>query len=183
VEIINRQFAQSWQALKDFRYTRPEWAELVDTVFRSLVEVPPSKTFFSALYTRFARADAWRIFPDVLPALDRLTTRGLRLGIISNWDRRLRPLLRHLKLHDYFHTIVVSCDLHVQKPSARIFQHAARKLRAPAEAILHVGDSIALDVQGAQGAGLGGVWLNRRPGGGTPTSGLKSLAELDQYLI
>jgi putative hydrolase of the HAD superfamily len=182
-EIINLRFAQAWKALKDFRYTRPEWAELVDTVFRGLVEAPPSKTFFSTLYSRFARAAAWRIFPDVLPALDRLTSRGLRLGVISNWDRRLRPLLRELKLHDYFQIVVVSCDLHVQKPSAEIFRHAAHRLRLPVESILHVGDNIRLDVQGAQAVGMRGLQLYRRPAARVPAGTINSLNELEKHLI
>ena len=117
VPVINRQFTRAWRRLAHFGYTRPEWAKLVDAAFRGLTDRPPSETFFPAVYARFARPDAWRVFPDVRPALEELAARGLRLGVISNWDRRLRPLLRALDLLDGFHTVVVSGEAGVAKPS------------------------------------------------------------------
>jgi putative hydrolase of the HAD superfamily len=183
VEIINRQFARAWGRLANFGYTRSEWAELVDASFHGLTELPPSRTFFSALYARFAQADAWRIFPEVPPVLKRLAGRGLRLGVISNWDRRLRPLLRDLKLRDYFHTMVVSCDLGVCKPAPEIFLHAARKLRVPPESVLHVGDSQQLDAEAARAAGMRGLWLDRGGAAGPGAGKLGTLAELGAALI
>src|SRR5215467_13821924 len=72
VEVLNRQFGQAWSGLQNFKYTRQEWALIVDAAFRGLTQELPSRTFFPALYARFSRADAWRIFPEVLPALQDL---------------------------------------------------------------------------------------------------------------
>src|SRR5436853_531357 len=101
VPALNRQFATAWGALKDFNYSRSEWASLVQETFRGLTHAPPSPDLFSELYSHFAQAEAWRLFDDVLPTLDSLASHGLKLGVISNWDERLRPLLRRFKLHDY----------------------------------------------------------------------------------
>jgi putative hydrolase of the HAD superfamily len=161
VETLDRQFAGAWRALENFRYTREEWAALVDATFQGLVGTPPSRTFFPELYECFAEAEAWRVFEDVVPVLKALRARKLKLGVISNWDERLLPLLRRLKLHDYFDAVTVSCDVGFAKPSPVIFERAARELALPPGAILHVGDSAAMDVAGARGAGLRATRLQR----------------------
>ena len=141
------------------RRTRPlhsadEWAEIVDATFAGLVTEPPSKTFFLQLYERFAQPAAWRIYPDVEPTLAALAERGVKLGVVSNWDDRLRPLLDALGLACRFDTIVVSSEIGVSKPAPGIFRKAAELLRTPPQAILHVGDSFEMDVEGARAAGL-----------------------------
>jgi putative hydrolase of the HAD superfamily len=150
---------------------------LVDATFRGLTDLPPSQTFFDELYARFASPDAWRIFPDALPTLDALAARGVKLGVISNWDERLRPLLKRLKLAGYFETIVVSREVRASKPARAIFQSAVRQLGLPAEAVVHVGDDLAMDVRGARAAGLSGLLL-KRGAAAVRTGQIKSLLEL-----
>lgn len=159
--VLNRRFAAAWRAARRFNHSRRAWARLVNDTFRGLTDRPPSETFFAELYTRFAAPDAWRVFPDVLPGLDALAARGLKLGVISNWDERLRPLLRQLKLARYFEVIIVSREVRALKPSPAIFRHAVRRLGMPPEAVLHVGDSFSADVRGARAAGLSALLLNR----------------------
>ena len=146
----------------------------MDEIFRGLAAEPPSATFFPELYERFAQPDAWRVFEDVLPTLDALASRGIRLGVISNWDERLRELLRRLELHDYFEAIVISCEVGFSKPSPVIFGQASIKLGLPPPAILHVGDSLSMDVRGAEAAGFQSLHLRR----GTEESSAGSLANL-----
>ena len=47
------------------------------------------------------------------------------------------------------------------KPDPRIFREAARVLGVEPAACLHIGDDLALDVQGAREAGLSALWLVR----------------------
>ena len=176
VATLNRQFIAAWGAAKEFDYSRLAWAQLVDETFRGLTDKPPSQTFFAKLHSRFAQPEAWRVFEDVVPTLETLTSRGIKLGLISNWDERLRPLLRRLNLHDYFEAIVVSCEVSFAKPSAVIFELAAEKLAVPPEAVLHVGDSPTNDVEGARAAGLEAVQLQR--GASKATGGMNSLHQL-----
>src|SRR5205085_10179024 len=135
--LLDQRFSCAWRDLKDFRHTREQWAALVDATFGDLIEPPPSWTFFRKLYRRFAEPRAWRLFDDVVPALALLSRRDLKLGIISNWDERLRPLLRRLKLLAYFDTVVVSCEAGFTKPSLGIFKQAASNLALPLDTILH----------------------------------------------
>jgi putative hydrolase of the HAD superfamily len=112
--------------------------------------------------------------------LGELKRRGLKVGLISNWDARLRPLLRELQLDRYFDSIVISAEVGAQKPAPEIFRAAAAQLGVPAETILHVGDSQAEDVAGARAAGWQALWLTRRPAGAPlgPLSSLESLSAM-----
>jgi putative hydrolase of the HAD superfamily len=159
--LLNRRFGAAWRALRDFRHTRAQWSALVDATFSELIETRPSETFFANLFDRFAAAEAWRVYEDVFPTLEVLFSRGIKLGIISNWDDRLRPLLRKLKLDGYFEAIVVSCEVDSPKPATRIFLNAASALGVKPEAILHVGDDAEMDLHGARAAGLQSVLIKR----------------------
>ena len=177
-EALDRQFALAWAARKNFRYRLSDWSELVRQTFVGLSAAPPSASLFDDLYSHFATAAPWRMFDDVKPCLRELKRRGLKLGIISNWDDRLRPLLRELQLDNYFDSIVVSGPGGTQKPEAEIFQAAAAQLDTRPEAILHIGDSASEDVAGARAAGLRALLLTR---GQTPAS-LSSLRFLPALL-
>jgi putative hydrolase of the HAD superfamily len=153
-ELLQSRFKAAWQARKAHLETRASWEELVDAAFQGLTTVPPSRTFFAELYERFAQPEAWRLFDDVRPTLAALTARGLKLGVISNWDERLRGLLARLQLTAGFDSIVVSCEVGSAKPDPAIFAHAAASLNLPPAAIVHVGDSLEMDVEGARAAGF-----------------------------
>jgi putative hydrolase of the HAD superfamily len=160
-ERINEQFRAAWRAKTNFNHTREDWAALVEKAFSGLTNQQSNQTFFPELYDRFGASNAWRMFEDVLPALDALATAGIRLAVISNWDERLRPLLQQLELSDYFETIIVSCEAGFAKPSPVIFEHAVKKLGLPPGSILHVGDNLIADLQGARGAGFRAVRIDR----------------------
>ena len=153
--LLNRRFAAAWRAARQFSHSRSGWARLGRYHVSGLTERPPSQTFFDELYARFAVTGRLaRLRRMCCPRLKALAARGLKLGVISNWDERLRPLLEQLKLAGYFEVIVVSREVRAAKPSRAIFQHAVRKLGLPPEAVLHVGDNLSMDVRGAQAAGL-----------------------------
>src|SRR3954471_2264985 len=75
---LNTRFKAAWRARPDFRHSRNAWEELVTEVFRT--PLPPG--FFSELYDRFADPDAWRIYEDVVPTLDLLASREIKLAVI-----------------------------------------------------------------------------------------------------
>ncbi len=160
-DLLNRRFAAAWRAFENFQHTRSQWAALVDATFRKLMAQPPSETFFAEVYDEFARPGAWQVFEDVVPTLEALATRGLKLGIISNWDDRLRPLLRQLRLDHWFQAVVISCEVGAPKPAKGIFDRAAMELSLSPQNILHVGDSLAADVRGARAAGFHAMLLRR----------------------
>lgn len=175
--VLESNFAEAWKAAHSFDYTKQAWANLVDDVFTGIAEQPPSETFFDALYERFAEPFTWRVYDDVLPTLEALQRRGIRLAVLSNWDLRLRKLISQLNLQDYFEKIFVSAELGCQKPDARIFEIVVTELNLPPHQILHVGDSECEDFQGARAAGMQSRHL-KRDREGLRDGEIESLSEL-----
>src|SRR5262249_17324559 len=152
---------------------------LVDATFQGLIEPLPSLTFFPELFKRFSEPEAWHIFDDALPILQALKDRRVKLGIISNWDDRLRPLLRKLELDSYFQTMVISCEIGHPKPSRLMFDRACHTLGSNPWNILHIGDSREMDFDGARAAGLRALWLRRGHRCGL-VGDIQSLSELNK---
>ncbi|MEI7732382.1 MAG: HAD-IA family hydrolase [Verrucomicrobiota bacterium] len=159
-EWLDRQFLEVWKHKVDFDYSRANWFELVRRTFGARSADLPGE-FFPAVFHRFGEPDVWRIHPDVLPVLDELAGKGIPMAVVSNWDDRLRPLLKRLGLAGYFETIIPSSEVAFHKPSPVVFEEVVRKLRIPPEQILHIGDHYIEDVEGARGAGLQAVQLVR----------------------
>jgi putative hydrolase of the HAD superfamily len=180
-ELLEARFRSIWPGRLHLTESRSGWQQLVDEVFDGLAAIPPSRSFFAELYDRFARPEVWRIYDDVLPVLDRLAAQGTRMAIISNWDERLRGLLRGLALDARFETIVISCEVGRAKPDRAIFDEAARRLALPAARILHVGDSAEIDFRGARDAGFQALQIARAASEPGPHH-LQSLLELPERL-
>ena len=181
VEALNRGFGRAWTSLSVFRYTKAEWLGLVNDTFKEVIAEPVGPALFSELYEQFSAPESWRVYEDVVPTLRILAERGLKLGIVSNWDQRLGPLLGRLRLREFFDAIVISCYAGETKPSEVIYEKAARRLAVPPESILHVGDSLEADVEGARKAGLQSVWL-RRGKAKVGREEIKSLRQLEGLL-
>lgn len=179
-EKLNSRFAAAWKSRRDFRHTREHWAALVTEVFE--MDSGQVQVFFPELYERFGGAESWRLFDDVLPALNALASLGIDLAVISNWDERLRPLLFGLGLGRYFETVIVSCETGFTKPSSVMFELAARKLGTPPESILHVGDDFDRDTMGAKAAGFQALLIDRA---GAQSGGerIRSLADLEKLAL
>lgn len=160
-DTLQLRFQQAWRRAQPFHHSRSDWHRLVREIFTPLVDGSLPDSLFPALYDEFARPSAWRVFEDVLPTLDILAAHGIDLGVVSNWDERLRPLLRDLRLDRYFDCLVVSCETGFAKPSPVIFEEALRQLGRPAATVLHVGDELGNDFAGATAAGLRALHLRR----------------------
>ncbi|MET0789914.1 MAG: HAD-IA family hydrolase [Polyangiaceae bacterium] len=89
-----------------------------------------------------------------------LKARGVPVGIISNSEGRLAELVEELGYTALFPVIVDSGRLGIDKPDARIFQHAAGLLGVPLAELVHVGDAWEADVLGARAAGAEAVWFS-----------------------
>lgn len=96
------------------------------------------------------------LFDDVLPVLKTLQAR-YALGLLSNGN----SYPERIGLPGIFRFVVFSQDYGIEKPDPRIFQIALEKAGCTNEQLLHVGDSMINDVEGAKGAGIKCVWLNR----------------------
>ncbi|SPF04635.1 HAD family hydrolase [Streptomyces sp. MA5143a] len=103
----------------------------------------------------------YHCFPDVPHCLERLRVNGHQLGLVSNFDPWLHDILSSTGLAPWFDTIVVSSEVGQEKPDPAIFALACERLGRMPPDCLFVGDSVAVDVEGASGAGLHPVLLDR----------------------
>ncbi|MFD5429335.1 HAD family hydrolase [Streptomyces sp. NPDC127084] len=121
---------------------------------------------------------AWALFPDFLPALDRLSG-SYRHAVLSNssihnQDRKLRALgVRHR-----FEAVLCAVELGVSKPEAAAFLAVCDALGLPPREVAYIGDHPDIDARGAVEAGLAGIWLDRSGRGGRPE--LTRIAALDE---
>lgn len=94
-------------------------------------------------------------------ALESLDHRGYQLGIITNGAvRSQRAKAIALRIEHYFQTFVISEEIGIKKPDARVFHAAAHELEIEPKTCLFVGDHPLNDIVGAQDAGLSAVWLS-----------------------
>ena len=164
---------------------RAWWHALVRAAFGGAAAAPGFDACFAELFAHYADGAAWRVFPEVPAVLTALRARGLRLAVVSNFDGRLPGLLAALGLGPRFDAVVYSSRAGAAKPSPAIFAHALATLGVPADAAVHVGDSIDADVGGACAAGLRAVLVDRGVAhGAVPASVavLPSLAALPALL-
>ena len=154
------------------------WKRFLERMCEHLEAPPPSPFAAAELFHRFGAADSWEVYPEVPGVLAGLRGAGLRLGVVSNWDPRLPDLLERLGLSGFFEVVVCSSDVGVEKPDRRIFLSAATRLRVPPGAALHIGDGRLEDVEGALGAGMRALHLDRIRGAGD----LRDLSRLPALL-
>ncbi len=112
---------------------------------------------FEDLYEWYAEPKAWWIDTEALEVLGRIARQGVRLGIISNWDRRLRILYQRFALERMFTVLICSAELGVEKPDPWIFKIACRTAGVSPRQAIHIGDDPEKDVAGANRAGLVGM--------------------------
>ena len=114
-----------------------------------------------ALYEAFSRPSAYGAYHDAHAVLRELRGRGLRMGLISNFETWLEGLLRDLGMLDYLEVLVISGQEAYEKPHPRIYELALQRAGVPPYAALHVGDSPVTDYDGARAAGMRAVLLDR----------------------
>jgi len=98
---------------------------------------------------------------------------------VSNWDSSLPDLLAALGLSPYFDGVLVSALFGASKPAPSIFGEAVRQAGVPAGEVLHVGDSLHDDYDGARAAGLAALLVDRH---GRAPAGVDAVGSLEEIL-
>lgn len=109
------------------------------------------------LWAHYLDPRAWWVDVGALNVLGQVARTGVKLGIVSNWDNRLRILYTRFALDRMFPVLICSAELGVEKPDPEIFLAACTAAGVrPCEAV-HIGDDAVNDVEGANRAGLVGL--------------------------
>lgn len=151
----NRQVSLDDDTGKEF------WNSFYTEGFRRLGIMCDVSAAATEIRERFQRAEFETLFDDVLPTLDALSSRGIPLGILSNFSSNLEEVLRQVGIHQYFDFFIVSAIAGVEKPDPRIFDLTARAAHPRAE-IVYIGDSIFHDIDGARRAGMDAILVDRQ---------------------
>lgn len=172
VEELDRNFRTAWRkSLERSRargyscsdeILREEWYTIVCETFRDTVPQERMPPLFHDLYDRFASAAAWSLAPGVKEHLEYLRSAGIRLGVVSNWDSRLRSMLEDLGLASAFDFLVISYAVGVEKPHPGIFEAALTHAGTSPTETLVVGDSYEADIEAADRLGLATLWVTSR---------------------
>lgn len=101
------------------------------------------------------------LFDDVMPTLTDLKGRGLILGLISNVERDILPLLNKLGLTSLLAVVATSQNTGFNKPQPQIFREALRQTGVQPSEAMYIGDQYQVDIAGANRAGMKGVLLDR----------------------
>ncbi|XP_057547670.1 uncharacterized protein LOC130826139 isoform X2 [Amaranthus tricolor] len=158
-EILSRYrwaYEQPWRR-SSLRYVddgRPFWQFIV-----SFSTGCSDKQYFEELYNYYMTEKAWKLCdPNAGNVFRALRNEGVRVAIVSNFDTRLRPLLRALNCENWFDAVAVSAEVAAEKPNPIIFLKACDLVGVNPEDAVHVGDDRRNDIWGARDAGCD-TWL------------------------
>ncbi len=155
---LNRYIWSDEQAINDM------WIGYYMNLLRPLIEEHDEARLHrlaSTIIEEYGKPTRWETYPDVLPTLEALRSRGYTMGVISDWGIVLGPILRNLHLIQYFDALLISAVIRYGKPSPNLYDLALQRTNSIADYSLHIGDSYVYDVLGARSVGMTPVLLDR----------------------
>lgn len=151
------------RALRDeVAAAHPHWAHDLSAIRRESIRHALRRTGEDpaladpAFEVFFAQRQAVTLYPDAAGALARLSARFPIVALTNgNAD------LARIGLAGHFTGTLSARELGLGKPDARVFHAACAHLGCAPEGVLHIGDDVRLDVDGAHDAGLPAAWVRR----------------------
>lgn len=104
--------------------------------------------------------EADELYPDALPCISKLISRGLRVGVVGNTPVEVEDFLR---AHADF--VGSSGRWGVEKPDQGFFRRVVEEAGVGPDEIAYVGDRVDNDVEPALAAGMVAVHVRRGPWG------------------
>lgn len=144
--------------------------KLCDAMGKRFLEVLPTKT---------------ALFPHAVDVLDYLQAKNYPIHLITNgFEDTQRLKMQHSGIHHYFTHIVTSETAGMLKPHREIFEYAMKLSATNATESIMIGDTLDVDILGAQEAGMDQVYFApfKTEEGVKPTYTIRSLHELKDIL-
>ncbi|KAL1355970.1 hypothetical protein HN51_007953 [Arachis hypogaea] len=114
--------------------------------------------YFEEVYKYYANGDVWHLPDGAYETITLLKDAGVKMAVVSNFDSRLRKLLKDLNVLNLFDAVIISSEVGYEKPDPRIFQAALDQVNVEANKALHIGDDEKADKHGANALGID-CWL------------------------
>jgi HAD superfamily hydrolase (TIGR01549 family) len=179
-ELYGEEFRSDFTAVEEGAF----WVRFTERLFRRLhvgSEQMPSAALHAEAVRELLGPSSLVPYADVPPTLERLRRSGMRMGIVSNWQRGLSHFLRELRILDYVDFVVVSAEVGFQKPDVQMFEIAAERMGLAPGQILHIGDHPEQDVGAAKACGYQTLHLVREDSTEVPSPPMiGSLSELPE---
>jgi putative hydrolase of the HAD superfamily len=141
--------------------SRRFWLDFYGSLVNEMGHAHEDGLLPQALYSTFSEPSNYGAYHDVRETMEELRGRGLRMGLISNFEAWLEGLLEDLGLIEFLEVVVISGRESYEKPHPMIYELALERGKVDAGRALHVGDSPISDYDGASEAGMRAVLLDR----------------------
>jgi len=161
-EYFYQQNAQKPVSLRERAEQMAVWSHYYRIILEE-IGIEPKPELINNLISRWKNLK-WEmtLYQDVIPCLENLKKRNLKIGLISNAEKDMSELFNKTGLNKYLETVVISQEVGVTKPNPLIFQAALKKSGLTAKEVLYIGDQYQVDYIGAMNVGLNPVLLDRR---------------------
>jgi HAD superfamily hydrolase (TIGR01549 family) len=130
------------------------WGVMIATLLsRAGVAKDALPKLLDALWASHIEHNLYSKVPEgFVPAMRELRDAGFKVAIVSNSEGMLDQLFAKLGILECFDTVVDSAKVGVEKPDARIFEIACERTGTTPARALHLGDTMATDIDGARNA-------------------------------
>lgn len=158
---LKKFFSDSWMEMnarpnpegRDRYHIHPDgqdgwWKELISLFLVKATgskDITLSEKVYREIFEKFDNESLWNIEPGFFELQKFAAWKKISLGIISNWDYRLRGLLERKQLSSYFSPILISAEFGYEKPADKIFQKAEELSGRSPQELIYVGDKPDLD--------------------------------------
>jgi putative hydrolase of the HAD superfamily len=144
----------------ELRHDEELWFAFTERIVRGMGGDADAARDLAIEMTRaWERHENFDLYDDVLPVLERLRRRGLKLGLVSNGGREISDFVAH-------HRLEVDCAIASRahgwiKPHESIFRAALELIGVPPADAAMVGDSPEDDIEGAAALGMRAILIDR----------------------
>jgi REG-2-like HAD superfamily hydrolase len=157
---VGERFAASMKRAAVLRRGSSDWRPFWKVVVHDCTGSDDPE-LLDTLIQHFRLPTAWRIARGAASCCEQVRARGMKVGVVSNWDVHLRTLLEQLGATAWIDVIVISAQEQLEKPDPRIFLRACARLGVEPHAAVHVGNDPDDDIFGATSAGCLALLLGR----------------------
>jgi putative hydrolase of the HAD superfamily len=132
------------------------WGNMVATMLvQAGIERSRIPALLALLWKSHISLNLWSLVPEGMgDALDAARALGVKVVLVSNSEGTHEKLFPRLGIAKHFDLLVDSGKVGVEKPDPGIWKFALDAFPTPAGRVLHLGDTYATDIAGAQALGF-----------------------------
>lgn len=159
-------FLPGWRSTEEARSTGRQTFEDVIALLLKEHGVYTPQRYRQVVEKRFALQKECfsHLHPRILPMLEALKARDMKIGLITNCFSEEAVLIRESELFPFFDAPCLSWEEGVRKPDPAIYRACLERLEVPPEKCLYVGDGGSRELETARSLGMQAVqatWYRR----------------------